>query len=159
VGIKIRKIEQKDKSWVKKIFKTRWGSDFVIARGEVHHCRKLDGFIAEISGQREGLITYRISSGDLEIVSLDSLLKGKGIGTALINKIIEFANEAKIKRILLITTNDNIDAIKFYQKRGFRMMKVYPEAVNISRKLKPSIPERGDYGIPISDEIEFEMKL
>ncbi len=157
--VKIREIEKKDKLWIKGIFKTRWGSDFVISRGEIYYCYELDGFIAEIGGKREGLITYKIGRGDLEIVSLDSLLKKRGIGTALINKAIEFAKEVKIKRIWLITTNDNIDAIKFYQKRGFRLVKIYPEAVNISRRLKPSIPEIGNFGIPIRDEIEFEKRL
>jgi N-acetylglutamate synthase-like GNAT family acetyltransferase len=100
-----------------------------------------------------------VKNEDLEIVSLNSLEKEKGIGTALINRIIGFAKKNKVKRIWLITTNDNINAIKFYQKRGFKMIGVYPGAVNISRRLKPSIPEIGDNGIPISDEIEFEMRL
>lgn len=95
----------------------------------------------------------------LEIVSLNSLVKEKGIGTALINRIIGFAKKNEVKRIWLITTNDNINAIKFYQKRGFKIIGVYPGAVNISRRLKPSIPEIGNHRIPISDEIEFEMRL
>jgi GNAT superfamily N-acetyltransferase len=119
----------------------------------------LDGFIAEIAGTREGLITYRVRGGDLEIVSLNSMVKQKGIGTALINSVIEFAKKYEVKRVWLITTNDNINAIKFYQRRGFKIVRVYPEAVSVSRRLKPSIPEIGDHGIPISDEIELEIKL
>ncbi len=157
--IKIRKIKQRDRNWIEEIFKTNWGSDFVIAKGEVIHCCGLDGFIAEVAGKKEGLITYRVKNEHLEIVSLNSLVKEKGIGTALINRIIGFAKKNEVKRIWLITTNDNVNAIKFYQKRGFKIIGVYPGAVNISRRLKPSIPEIGDHGIPISDEIEFEMRL
>lgn len=36
---------------------------------------------------------------------------------------------------------------------------VYPNAVSLSRKLKPEIPLIGNYGIPIRDEIELELKL
>jgi N-acetylglutamate synthase-like GNAT family acetyltransferase len=157
--IKIRKIKQRDRPWIEKIFKTNWGSDFVITKGEVAHCQELDGFIAEMSGKKEGLITYRVRGGELEIMSLNSLVKEKGTGTALINRTIGFAKKTKIKRIWLITTNDNINAIKFYQRRGFKIVRVYPGAVNLSRRLKPSIPEIGDHGIPISDEIEFEIRL
>jgi len=157
--IKIRKIGQGDKPWVKKLFKTRWGSDFVVTRGEVHYCNKLSGFVAEVSGENKGLITYKIKDKELEIVSLDSLMEGKGIGTRLINEVIEFAREVKARRIWLITTNDNVDAVKFYQRRGFRIKDVYPGAIDMSRKLKSSIPEIGNYGIPIRDEIELEVKL
>lgn len=60
-----------------------------------------------------------------------------------------------INKIKVITTNDNINAIKFYQKRGFDMIKIYHNAIEESRKLKPTIPLIGNYGIPIIHEIEF----
>lgn len=65
----------------------------------------------------------------------------------------------KCIKIKLITTNDNMNAIRFYQKRGFDMVHLYYDSVAASRKLKPSIPMVGDFGIPIKHEIEFEMKL
>lgn len=58
--IKIRKIGQGDKSWVKELFKTRWSSDFVVTRGEVHYCDKLNGFVAEVSGENKGLILIKL---------------------------------------------------------------------------------------------------
>lgn len=51
------------------------------------------------------------------------------------------------------------NAIRFYQKRGFDMIKIHHNAVDVARKLKPSIPILGDFGIPIKHEIEFEMDL
>jgi DNA-3-methyladenine glycosylase I len=59
-------------------------------------------------------------------------------------------------RIWLITTNDNIDALRFYQKRGYEMKTVHRYAMEVSRKTKPQIPFEGKYGIPIRDEIEME---
>lgn len=157
--IKIRKTEPKDKPWIKKLIETRWGSDFIVTRGRKYCYNKLEGFIAEIEGRNKGLITFRAEDREIEIISLDSLLERKGAGTGLINKVIEFAGEVKARRVWLITTNDNIDAIKFYQKRGFSMIRIYPGAIDLSRKLKPFIPAVGNYGIPIRDEIELEMKL
>jgi hypothetical protein len=37
-------------------------------------------------------------------------------------------------------------------------MGVHPGAVNEARRLKPSIPAIGAYGIPICDEIDLERK-
>ena len=63
------------------------------------------------------------------------------------------------KRVWLITTNDNLDAIRFYQRRGFMISAIYKNALEFSRKLKPSIPTIGRYGIYMRDEIEFEKQL
>ena len=157
--IKIRRTELKDKPWIKKLIETQWGSDFIVTRGRKYYYDKLEGFIAETKGINRGLITFRVEDREIEIISLDSLLEKKGVGTELINKVIEFAVELKARRVWLITTNDNVDAIKFYQKRGFRIIRIHPGAIDLSRKLKPSIPAVGNYGIPIRDEIELEMKL
>jgi ribosomal protein S18 acetylase RimI-like enzyme len=95
----------------------------------------------------------------MEITSLDSLRAGKGIGTTLINKVMEEARTKKCHRLFLITTNDNLNALGFYQRRGFELSKLYRGAINESRKLKPGIPLIGANNIPLRDEIELEMML
>jgi len=110
-------------------------------------------------GEVKGIITYNIENNECEIVSLDSLCENVGIGSALINQVV---NEAKIngcRRVWLITTNDNTHAIRYYQKRGFDMVAIHRNAVKESRKIKPQIPMTGFDGIPILHEIEFEMRL
>jgi len=57
------------------------------------------------------------------------------------------------------TTNDNLNALRFYQKRGFVLAAVYPEAIERARKIKPTISLIGYEGIPLRDEIELEMPL
>jgi RimJ/RimL family protein N-acetyltransferase len=93
------------------------------------------------------------------INSLASLFKRKGIGRALVKRVKKIAKEKNCKRVWLITTNDNIDAFGFWQKVGFVLKAVYPGAILLSRKLKPEVPEFGNYGIPIRDEIELEFKI
>ncbi|MBD4935862.1 GNAT family N-acetyltransferase, partial [Xanthomonas citri pv. citri] len=68
-----------------------------------------------------GLITYIFEEDACEIISLDSVIENKGIGTALLEKAEEACRERNIKQIKLITTNDNIHALAFYQKRGYRL--------------------------------------
>ena len=59
----------------------------------------------------------------------------------------------------LLTTNDNLDALRLYQRHGFRLVQVHPGAVDLARQAKPSIPEVGAYGIPLRDELILERDL
>jgi ribosomal protein S18 acetylase RimI-like enzyme len=117
------------------------------------------GFVVEISGQNVGFITYTISGVELEITNLISLKENMGIGSALVKTVIDLAKKQSTKRICLTTTNDNLNGIGFWQKRGFKLIKVYPNAMEYTRKLKPAIPLIGESGIPLRDELELEMIL
>jgi ribosomal protein S18 acetylase RimI-like enzyme len=125
----------------------------------VYTPEQLEGFVMEDGEKWVGLITFLVKDDECEVTSLDSLREGKGIGTQLLEKSIESARAKKCKRLFLITTNDNLHALGFYQKRGFQIVTVYRGAVNESRKRKPSIPLVGMDGIPLRDEIELEVRL
>jgi GNAT superfamily N-acetyltransferase len=153
----IRPIGGEDRAWIAALMVERWGAEIVVSRGAAHTCADLPGFVAEMDGERVGLLTLNIVGEDCEIVTLDSLREGIGIGSALIDAARQTAVDAGCGRLWLITTNDNLHMIGFGQKRGFRLAAVHCGAVNESRKLKPQIPEIGLNGIPIHDEIELEM--
>jgi ribosomal protein S18 acetylase RimI-like enzyme len=137
----------------------RWGSTMIVSRGVLHAASELSGFIATMKNIPVGLLTYRFEKNACEIVSLDSLTEGCGIGSALLISVEEFAREKKCKRIWLITTNDNLHALRFYQRRGYILAALYPNVIEQSRRIKPQIPAVGNEGIPIRDEIELEKKL
>jgi DNA-3-methyladenine glycosylase I len=105
------------------------------------------------------LVTYRIEGEACEIVSLDSTIETIGIGSALIQAVRDTAASAGCKRLWLVTTNDNMAALRFYQKRGFVLVAVHRNALDESRRLKPEIPLVGIDGIPLRDEIELELSL
>jgi ribosomal protein S18 acetylase RimI-like enzyme len=157
--IVLRRLEAKDRDWVKDLLHERWGSSLIVTRGRVHEADKLPGFIAEDQGDPLGLVTYRIDGNECEIVSLDSLVEGRGVGSALVAGVREAAAEGGCERLWLITTNDNTTALRFYQQLGFRLAAVHRDAVDRSRELKPEIPAIGRDGIPIRDEIELEVYL
>lgn len=159
VPFHIRGIRDDDRAWIHDFIRERWGSSIVVTRGIVHHPDSLPGLIAENSGKPCGLITYRIEGKKCEVVTLDSLLEAQGIGSALIDAVREAASMAQCVSLWLITTNDNVKAIHFYQKRGFRIVAVHENAIALSRTLKPEIPLIGIDGIPIRDEIEMELTL
>ena len=104
-------------------------------------------------------ITYIVYDGILEITSLDSLRENQGIGSMLVDRVVREAKERGLQKIVLVTTNDNINAIRFYQKRGFDMAHLFRNAVDVARKVKPEIPLVGEYAIPLHHEIEFERVI
>ncbi|HVP21045.1 MAG TPA: GNAT family N-acetyltransferase [Anaerolineaceae bacterium] len=148
-----------DRLWINSLMRESFGDERVVAHGAIYTPADLPGFIAEQGRERVGLITYNIDIESCEIVSLNSLVEDRGIGSALIAAVRQKAAQAACQRLWLVTTNDNLRAIGFYQKRGFRLADLRPGAVDEARKIKPAIPLIGSNGIPIHDEIELEIHL
>ena len=136
-----------------------WGAPIIVTKGKIHAVEDIQGYAVVVNEEIKSLITYCIEKEECEIVSLDSLIENQGIGTSLIKKVIETAKEHQCRRVWLITTNDNIKAIRFYQRRGFSMVGLYVNAILESRLIKPQIPLCGFDDIPILHEIEFEKLL
>jgi ribosomal protein S18 acetylase RimI-like enzyme len=130
-----------------------------VGRGKPWQPAELPGFAAFEGAECVGLVTYEIDGEACEIVTIDALREGEGIGTALLDAVVGVAREARCARVQLLTTNNNLRALAFYQKRGFRLVGIRPGAIDEERKLKPSIPEVDSAGIPIRDELHLELAL
>ena len=133
-----------------------WGGDEMIVHGELFRPEQLNGFITE---DWSGVITYYIKNNSCEIISLNSLKENRGVGTALIDEVINEARKQNCQRLFLITTNDNLHALGFYQRYGFELVCIRRGAVDEARKIKPGIPMIGMNDIALHDEIELEMSL
>ncbi|MEW6051193.1 MAG: GNAT family N-acetyltransferase [Candidatus Zixiibacteriota bacterium] len=159
MNVTINPINDHDLGWVKQVW-LAWGGEFVVTRGRKVLPDQCRGFCAiDDSGKRAGLVTYQISGSQCEVITLDTMVRFGGVGTALMSAVESAARESGCRRLWFITTNDNLDAIRFYQRRGYTIAAVHLDAIAESRKLKPSISLVGNYGIPIRDEIEFEKWL
>ena len=155
----IHRLTAADLPRLRQFWKENWDAEFVVAHGMVFQPETVSGFIALDGNEWVGLITYTFLDTDCEIVSIDSLRENEGIGTALIEKVIEEAKANQCRLIHLTTTNDNLRGLGFYQKRGFQLCALRVNAMEEARKLKPEIPLMGENGIPLRDEIELEMVL
>jgi N-acetylglutamate synthase-like GNAT family acetyltransferase len=156
----IRCTNEKDQEWIRKFTCEWWGDDFAVAHGVIYHPDQLPGFAAEDrDGNVFGLATYLLNPPSCELVTINADKQGQGIGTALLSAVTAAAKQAGCTRLWLITTNDSVDALAFYQKRGLHLVAVHRNALDLSRKLKPSIPLIASNGIPLRDEIELEMTL
>ncbi len=128
----------------------------VVARlGRIENALEHPALIAETDdGALAGVLSYITDGDECEILTLHAATPGTGAGTALIQAV-----ESKARRLWVLTTNDNVDALRFYQRRGFRLKELHAGAVDESRRLlKPEIPETGEYGIPLRDEIVLEKE-
>jgi catechol 2,3-dioxygenase-like lactoylglutathione lyase family enzyme len=148
-----------DSSWIAGVLQERWGLTTVVSRGRSHQAGQLPALVAVADGERVGLATYCIEDGQCELVTIDALVPERGVGTALLGATKDVALAQRCRRLWLITTNDNLDALRFYQRRGFRLVAVHPEAVDRARDIKPSIPVVGSFGIPVRDELELAVEL
>jgi ribosomal protein S18 acetylase RimI-like enzyme len=157
---RLRKINDADREWISGFIRDQWSDESVVVHGVVYYPHSLPGFIAEDEqGEPVGLATFHIQDAACELVSLDSMRRGEGVGSALIGAVVQECDKQKCSRLWCVTTNDNVPALEFYQNRGFRIVAVHPGAVERARILKPSIPLWGIESIPIRDEIELEMRL
>jgi N-acetylglutamate synthase-like GNAT family acetyltransferase len=160
LDIRIRPTCEGDQQWIRKFTLNCWGAEFVVAHGLVYLPHQLPGFVAEdTDGTVLGFASYLLEPSNCELVTINAVQQGRGIGTALLSAIIAAATQAGCTRLWLITTNGNLDALAFYQKRGFQLVAIHRNALDRSRQLKPVIPLVSENGIPLRDEIELELLL
>jgi ribosomal protein S18 acetylase RimI-like enzyme len=156
----VRAAVDDDLPWLQELLTNSYGAVHVITGENGRDADRLPALVAEDGdGERVGLLTYEIAATGLEIVTIDAVRPHRGIGTALLDAAVAIAADAGCTRLWLITTNDNLDALRFYQRRGLRIRAVHPGAVQRARRRKPQIPETGDFGIALHDELELELPL
>jgi ribosomal protein S18 acetylase RimI-like enzyme len=158
-GFTVRALTAPDRDWVDQVMRAEWGAEVVIVHGTTFHPSTLPGFVAEAGGRPVGLVTYSIKAVTCELVTLNSWQEGHGVGSALLEAVKQTAARSSCERLFLVTTNNNLHALRFYQKRGLVISAVRLNAIAESRKLKPKIPLADEEGIPIRDEIELEIMI
>ena len=151
-----RRLTPEDLPRLHQFWQEQWAGAEIIVHGDVFRPEQVDGFVNE---DWSGLVTFVIGPTGCEIISLDSLKEGGGTGTTLLDAVADEASRRGCVRLFLSTTNDNLRALGFYQRRGFELVRVRRGAVTEARTLKPGIPLVGDNEIPIRDEIELELRL
>ena len=159
MSMKIKKISDSDLDSVLEIVTRLWGDTTIVVHSEVFHIADLPGLKAINQNQIAGILHYQIRDRECEILTLASLIKGQGIGSNLLSAIEALAQTAGCEKLSLITTNDNLHALGFYQRRGFHLTALYPGQVARSREFKPSIPLVGDNNIPLRDELKLEKSI
>ena len=148
-----------DRAWIESFLEDH-GWTLVARRNEL--VRPLDHpmLIALDGDAPAGFLTYVLDGDACEVLTLNAVTPWRGAGTALLEAMGVVARDAGCSRLWLVTTNDNVDALRFYQRRGYRLRELRPGAISEARRdLKPDIPDVGVHGIPIRDELELQLDL
>lgn len=159
MSVIIRETVAEDHPDVLKLLTDRWTAPDIMIDNEMIDASRLPGYTARAHGELVGLVTLIKREAEWEILTLDSINRWGGVGTQLLDAVIAEAGDAGIKRLTVRTSNDNLDAFRFYQRRGFRLERIGQGVIDEEREQKPGIPLRGDYGIEIHDEVLFARSL
>ena len=157
--MELKRLEELDRARVNAFLISRWFSLEMLVHGETIDLSNVQGKAVLESGEIIGIITWHTLDDALEILSLDSLHEGQGIGTILLEQAVAEAKKQRLRRLVLTTTNDALRALRFYQRRGFDLLCLRRGAVDEARKKKPQIPLKGENGIPLHHEIDLERIL
>lgn len=149
-------IRPADSSAIDELWRERWGLPVVTARKN-YQPADVQGLVEESAAT--GLVTFACQNGVGEVVTLDALEPGRGVGTRLLAAAEDRLKELGARRASVSTTNDNLRALGFYQKRGYRLVRIHRDAVDEVRALKPQVPQAGENGIPLKDILELEKPL
>jgi ribosomal protein S18 acetylase RimI-like enzyme len=159
-AVRIHRVTDDDRHWIAETIASEFASARVVSRGRVvDDASQLDGFVAELDGHSIGVVLWLEVDGDAELVAIVTTYRGVGAGVALLDAVIAHARDVGWKRLWLITTNDNTDALRIYQRAGWNWVAFHRDGVEESRVLKPELPKVGHHGIAISHELEFEYPL
>ena len=149
--IEVREATTADSAAVAKLHDHAWGGPIVVGHGVTYDLTTLPTLVG-VGDAVEGVLTYQLDGDSLEVVSIVASQPGRGVGSALLTA----AKRRTPARLWLITTNDNLDALRFYQRNGLRIVGVAVGAVDRARERKPTIPLVGAYGIALHDERTLE---
>lgn len=160
--LSLRYATANDIKLIQKLMTTFWGGEPLIVNDEKYYPSKLPGFLLEQNGEVgevQGFLFYIIHNTIYEIIVFEVFNKFTGLGTIMLNEFVQLVKKQQGTKIQVMTTNDNLDALRFYQRRGFIIQEARLNVLENSRKIKPNIPEFGDYNIPLRDEILLALSI
>ena len=156
--ILVRRCEPRDRERVVSLFLADFGHLTVVAFGEEMHADREEALVAEMRDDIAGALAWRTFGDALHIVALatDPMWQRSGVGGYLVAEAELMARNLGLPRVVLATSNDNLPSLYFYQRHGYRITAVVPDAFAVQSKV-PNAP--GFAGLPVVDEIQLEKRL
>lgn len=155
----IRPATPADRIFISQTLIREFTSTQIWSRRQKFEAMNLPALIAEDRGTPVGLSVYRHDHPELELLCLVATTHHQGTGSLLLEATRQLAIQLRARRLFLTTTNDNLDALRFYQRRGMNIAAFHAGAMDHARAHNPAIPQLGHYNIPMRDDIELEFRL
>jgi GNAT superfamily N-acetyltransferase len=153
----VREATDNDRSRARELFERDFGRTKIVAFGETMDIDQMPALVAIMRDEPSGALAYRLFGDALHIVALasDPMWQRSGVGGHLVAEAELLARRLQLPRVLVATTNDNLPALYFYQRRGYRLSALVPGSV-----IEHTKHERPGFGgIPVRDEIRMEKVL
>ena len=158
--LQVRELRDDERGWARRALREAWGSETIVyGSGRERRPAELPALVADADDERAGLATYAVEDDETELVTLNAFTVGAGVGGALVEAVADAARAAGCTRVRVTTTNDNLPALRLYQRHAFALAALHSGAVDAARKRKPDIGAIGHAGIPIRDELELLRAL
>jgi ribosomal protein S18 acetylase RimI-like enzyme len=153
----VREATDSDRAAARELFRQDFGRTNIVAFGEVMDIDQMPALVAVMRDEPSGALAYRLLGDALHIVALatDPMWQRSGVGGYLVAEAELMARRFKLDRVIVSTTNDNLPALYFYQRRGFRLTHLVLDSV-ISHTQQAVA---GFAGIPARDEIRLEKEI
>lgn len=141
------------------LLQLRWPERTMLVAGRFVEPEDVLGIGAFTGDRLHGIATWLVNGRVMHIVAVNSFTEMRGIGIALVDAMIAHARSLGLATLRATISNDNVVALRFYQKRGFKLIALHRGIFDAMRYVRPSIPAVGLDGIPIRDELELEHEL
>jgi GNAT superfamily N-acetyltransferase len=154
----VRESTDAERPLVKALFERDFGRTHIVGFGEVLNVDEMPALVATMHDEVSGALAYRLLGDGLHIVALatDPMWQRSGVGGHLVAETELLARRLGLMRLVVTSTNDNLPALYFYQRRGYRLVAVTPGSM-LAHTGGVAIP--GFAGIPVRDEIRLEKQL
>jgi len=155
--VMVREATEADRAAARELFQQDFGRTKIVAFGEVMDIDEMPALVALLHDGPSGALAYRLLGDALHVVALatDPMWQRAGVGGYLIAEAELLARRLNLGRLVVSTTNDNLPALYFYQRKGYRLMELVPESVTAHTHQQVA----GFAGIPVRDEILLEKRL
>jgi ribosomal protein S18 acetylase RimI-like enzyme len=153
----VRESTDADRPAVRSLFETDFGRKRIVAFGEVMDVDQMPALVAFVTADLSGALAYRAMGDALHIVALatDPMWQRSGVGGHLVAEAELLARRLDLMRVIVSTTNDNLPALYFYQRRGYRLTDLVPNSIVVHTGQEPA----GFAAIPVRDEVRLEKRL
>ena len=155
--VEIRALQADDEARAERLIEAELGNRTQARLDELVDVLAFPGFGAWTGEHLVGVATYH--GDELAALAVDRAHRGRGVGAALVEAVADVLAQQNVRTMWLVTTNDNLDAMRLYQRHGFRLTEVRRGGVDAARALKPVIPVVGEHGIEMHDELIFTRDL
>lgn len=148
-----------DRKELEQLLRMRWPEETLIICGEFIRPEDVEGLGYYADGRLHGIGTWRSHGKTMHIVAINAFSGVRGVGIAIVDAMVDHGRRHEMTLLRATISNDNTVALRFYQKRGFRVTALHRGIFDVMRSMKPSIPQIGLDGIPMRDEFELEFEL